>query len=219
MEVVAEAIGPETILLTVQNGVDAPGEVAARFPRATVLAARQHGFFQVEDGVVRHVGVAPSILFGPVDKGDGNAATRMLSMFTQAAIPAALSADMLADLWAKLVLVSALGAWGAATGMSAGDLKHDSIAATQLEAAMDEVAGLARLKGVTLPADIVARTLGFVSKFPDDAKPSMQRDIEAGRSSEYESLTGAVIRMADELGLDVPVHRRLDTMIRARFFG
>jgi len=143
----------------------------------------------------------------------------MLSMFTQAAIPAALSADMLADLWAKLVLVSALGAWGAATGMSAGDLKHDSIAATQLEAAMDEVAGLARLKGVTLPADIVARTLGFVSKFPDDAKPSMQRDIEAGRSSEYESLTGAVIRMADELGLDVPVHRRLDTMIRARFFG
>ena len=61
----APAVDDRTVFVTVQNGVDAPGIVAARFPGGQVIASRLHGFFEMASNAVHHVGVEPSLVLGP----------------------------------------------------------------------------------------------------------------------------------------------------------
>ncbi|MEZ5657587.1 MAG: ketopantoate reductase C-terminal domain-containing protein [Burkholderiaceae bacterium] len=66
---------------------------------------------------------------------------------------------------------------------------------------------LARARGVVLADDIVARTLAGFDKVDPGSTASMQRDIMAGRPSELDDQTGAVVRIGQELGVATPVNR------------
>jgi hypothetical protein len=76
-----------------------------------------------------------------------------------------------------------------------------------LREALQEVYGLALRAGIALPADAVARTLEFIDGLPADGTTSMQRDVLAGRPSKVGAQVGAVVRLGERLGLEVPVHR------------
>lgn len=204
------------ILVTVQNGVDAPDQVVNCFPEAAILAARVHGFFELEGSAVRHVGVKPSIHFGAWNRQDAGAAELLRATLTGAAVANSISADIRAELWEKLLLASAIGTVGAALGLTAGQIMHDKAGRAMLEAAMREIALLAAARGINLPDRCVEATLAFVAGFPPDATSSLQRDLEAHRASEFDQLPGAVLRMAGEAALDMPVHRQLMQMLFQR---
>jgi len=66
---------------------------------------------------------------------------------------------------------------------------------------------VAKASGVSLDADIIAKTLAFIDASAPDIRPSMQRDLEAGRTSELESMIGVVVRMGKQHGVPTPVLR------------
>ena len=208
------AAGPAFV--TVQNGVEAPGQVAARFPAAPVIASRVHGFFELRDGVVHHVGVEPSLAFGLTSGEGGQALDWLQGALADAAIASRHAADIQVELWRKFLLAASLGGVGAALATPAGRLRETVQGQAMLAGAMEEIVALGRARGIALGDDPVARTLGFVAGFPPEATTSMQRDLEAGRPSEYDCLTGAVLRMAHRSGLPVPVHEDIAGMIAAR---
>ena len=216
MELISTCVGPETVLVTLQNGVETPEMVAARFPGIPVLAARVHGFFEMVGDRVRHVGVEPSLAFGPIFATDQVPAQQFAAVLSRAGIAGCLSPDIMGDLWEKLTLTSAFGGVGAATGLAAGPMRADATSWALLGCAMQEVEALALSRGVKLTSGCVARTLSFVAGFPPDATSSMKRDLETGRNSEYASLTGAVIRMAAQSAVKVPAHHQIERMILAR---
>ena len=74
-----------------------------------------------------------------------------------------------------------------------------------LIACMREIKQVAEAIGISLPNDIVDKTLAFGDAQPAHTTSSLQRDIIAGRKSEMESLIGAVVRMGHAAGLEVPV--------------
>ena len=76
-----------------------------------------------------------------------------------------------------------------------------------LAEAMAEVVAVAKASGVSLDADIISKTLAFIDASAPDIRPSMQRDLEAGRMSELESLIGVVVRLGRERGVPTPVMR------------
>ncbi|OCC23447.1 hypothetical protein MB02_12635 [Croceicoccus estronivorus] len=203
-------------IVTVQNGVEAPIQVMTRFPAVPVIASRVHGFFEVRMGVVHHVGVAPSLAFGLVSQGGQEVVDLFQGVLAKCGIGHKHSTDIWRDLWEKFLLAASLGGVGTALRCDAGRIKETDEGQGMLADAMNEIAGLAEMKGIALGTDCVARTLAFVNGFPPDATTSMQRDIESGRQSEYDCLTGAVLRMARECGLDVPIHERIEQKIQAR---
>ena len=218
LDAVSLAVGPATTFVTTQNGVDTPGRVAACYPGAAILAARIHGFFELDSRTVRHVGVTPSIVLGEVREA-GTGAEKALAfcdILSGAGISARRSGDIEAELWQKFVLASALGGVGAATGLPAGPMLRDPAAWALLAEAVSEVCALAERRGVRLAPDTARRTLDFVARFPDDARTSMMRDLEAGRPSEYASLTGAVLDMAQQAGLAVPAFETIEARLKAR---
>jgi 2-dehydropantoate 2-reductase len=88
-----------------------------------------------------------------------------------------------------------------------GEYRHVPEAREVLAQAMAEVAAVAQACGVALDADIVAKTLSFIDAAAPDMRPSMQRDLEAGRMSELESLIGVVVRLGRERGVPTPMMR------------
>jgi 2-dehydropantoate 2-reductase len=65
---------------------------------------------------------------------------------------------------------------------------------------------VARARDIVLPDDIVALTLGFLENAPPGGTASMQRDVMAGRPSELETQTGAVVRLGAEAGVATPLN-------------
>lgn len=208
---------PALGVLTVQNGVEAPAMVAAALPRVQVLAGRVHGFFEMADDLVRHVGVPPSLAFGQINPAPAPApaADLLATCLTGAGIAFTRPADIAAALWEKLMLVSSIGGVGAALGLPIGAIRDDPAHAAMLRAAIAEVAAVAAAHGAALPPDCVATTLAFVGTFPAEATSSLHRDLVARRPSEFDHLTGAIPRLAARHGVPVPVH----TAIIARLAG
>jgi 2-dehydropantoate 2-reductase len=216
MQLLAGYADDPPVIVTVQNGVDAPEQVAACFPDATVLASRIHGFFEMQGTRVRHVGVEPSVHFGCWNADNPAAAEIFAGVLASSGIEHAVSCDIRNELWEKFMLASAIGGVGAALGIPAGQIMRNAEAREMLAAAMAEIARLASLRQIALPNDCFEATLQFVAGFPADVTSSLQRDLEARRPSEFNQLTGAVLRMAAEAELDVPMHRRIAQAITAR---
>jgi len=75
-----------------------------------------------------------------------------------------------------------------------------------LIALMDEVAAIARRRGVPLDDDAVAQRLAIIDELAHDATISMQRDLVAGRISELMEQSVALITNARTLGVETPIH-------------
>ncbi len=211
----APLASPRLAVLTLQNGVEAPDLVAEALRGVQVLAGRVHGFFERKGDTVRHLGVAPALAFGALTPWAEPAAARLAETLAAAGIAFTRPADMAAALWEKLVLASSLGGLGAALEMPVGAIRDNPAHAATLTAAMEEVAAVARARGVALPADCVARTLAFVGGFPAEATTSLHRDLAARRPSEFDHLTGAVPRLAAAVRVPVPVHTRIIAQLAA----
>jgi 2-dehydropantoate 2-reductase len=116
----------------------------------------------------------------------------------------ATPADIRAALWEKLLFIAPISALGAVTRMPVGAFRTVPETRALLEQAMGEIVRLAAARGVTLPADAVARTLAIVDALPAEATASMQRDLLEGRPSELDYQVGAVARLAAQSGVAAP---------------
>jgi 2-dehydropantoate 2-reductase len=185
-------------------------------PDVDVVAGRVHGFFEIEENGVRHVGVEPSLQLGSIGPRGDAAAMRIAATLDGAGVKASVSDDIRRDLWEKFVLASSIGAVAPALGATAGTIDKRRGGRALLSAVMSEIADLGRTLGVVLPEDCVEQTMRFVATFPSDATSSLQRDLEAHRTSEYDALTGAALRMAQASGLPVPSLKKVESMLRSR---
>ena len=206
-------IGPATTVLPLQNGVDAPSQLAAQLGHGSVIGGLcKIVSYIVEPGHIRHAGFEPSITFGEFNNLRTDRVERLYEVFARAGVTATIASDIKAALWTKFLFIAPFSGIGALTGKSAAAIRTESRAS--LLKAMEEVEALARAQGIDLPLDAVEKAMGTVDSLPEDATSSMQRDIAAGRPSELESQNGAVVRMAKEVGVGVPTHELIYSTLK-----
>jgi 2-dehydropantoate 2-reductase len=207
-------VGPGTSVVPLQNGVDAADQLAAHLGPDHVLGALCHMLSWVErPGEIRWIGAAPVVTLGPRRVGQGAAVEACAAALRGAGVDVRVTDAIEVALWSKLLFIAPLGAVGAVERAPAGRLRRTPRARAQLKAAMGEVAAVAAARGVVLPADAVARAMERIDALPEDAKASMQRDIEAGRPSEVYELIGAVVRLGRAAGVATPVSASLDAAL------
>lgn len=197
----------ESFVVPLQNGVEAPEQLAAALGRGRVLGGLcKIVAYVAEPGLVRHTGVAPSIAFGELD---GSATSRVeklrAALRNCRGIEIEEPPDIRSALWQKFLFIAPFSGVGAVTRMSAGVLRSVPETRRMLEAAMREVAAVAAARGVALPPDSVEKTMAFIDRMPEDSTASMQRDLMEGRPSELEFQTGSVVRLGRETGVPTPV--------------
>jgi 2-dehydropantoate 2-reductase len=203
----ARLVGPKTLVLSLQNGVEAPRQFAARFGDERVLGGVAKIFSAIESpGCIRHSGGAAVVEFGRLDNRVTDDVARLRDVFVQAGVKAKIAADLDVALWEKFLYVAPLGGVGAVTRAPVGIVRSQSGSRDVLEEAMREIWRVGRARGVGLAEDLVERGMRFVDGHPPGATTSMQRDILAGRPSELDAWNGAVVRLGAAAGVPTPVH-------------
>jgi 2-dehydropantoate 2-reductase len=204
-------LGPDTFVVPLQNGVEAPTQLAAVLGADCVLGGLCRIIAQVSaPGEIRHEGGEPYIGFGELAGGLSPRVERLQAAFARCrGVTAEALEDVRAEMWRKFLFIASASGLGAVRGAPLGLIRTLPETREMLERAMREVLDLARAYGVSLPDDAVSETLAFTDSLPAEATTSMQRDIAAGRPSELEAQSGAVVRLGREKGVPTPVHESL----------
>jgi 2-dehydropantoate 2-reductase len=200
-------VGPQTMVVPLQNGVEAPDELSRMVGSDKVLVGLC-GLMStiVEPGHIRHFGLEPFIAF----KEQNNSRTPRLEPLREAVAKAGIQAiipeDIYVRFWLKFFFITAVGGVGSVTRFPISVVRQMPTTRQLLYRAIQEIDTLAKAKGVKMPVSAVEDTMGIVDAMPSGGTTSMQRDISEGRPSELESLCGAVARIGKALGLDLPVN-------------
>jgi 2-dehydropantoate 2-reductase len=209
-------LGERTFVVPLQNGIEAPGQLASVLGAERVLGGlcRVLAFLD-GPGHIRHTGVTPYIAFGELD---GSKSDRVERLRAALAATRGVTVDVPPDIgiamWSKFLFITALGGIGALTRSPIGVLRSEPKSRELLRQALEEIQAVAVRNQVALPAETAAKTLAYIDTLPPEGTASMQRDIMEGRPSELEAQVGAVVRLGERLGVPVPVHRMIyDTLL------
>lgn len=210
-------VGDNTAVVTLQNGVEAPDQVAEVYGRETVLPGVARVLAMVEaPGVVRHIGGEGSLVLAEWDDAATPRVERIRTTLREAGILSPAPRNILGELWSKFVFITGVGGLGAVTNAPFGILRGRPGMRGQLTEAMSEIERVARARGVDLPDDVVPSTMAFLDVQPEDGTASLQRDIAAGRPSELDAWTGAVVRLGASSGTPTPVNAVLYEILSLR---
>lgn len=201
-------VGPNAVVVPVQNGVEAHDILTRALPGTAVLKGTIYvSSFLVGPAEILCKSPFCRLRVAATKPAESDAAARLVAAFAAApGIEAAISSDIDADLWRKFVLLAPFAAVACMARVAVGEVLSDPALLAELKAAMAEVVAVARARGIGLPTDIEAATFAQMRQFPGDAKPSMLEDLEAGRPLELEYLSGAIVRFGAAAGVPTPVH-------------
>jgi 2-dehydropantoate 2-reductase len=207
---IAPLLGAKGFVVPLQNGVDAPRQCVDALGVDRVVGGLCHMLsWATEPGAVKHVGAPPSFTLGAWQSPSNGRAEALVAALAQSGADARVVADFPVALWDKFLFIASFGGVAALTRLPAGEWRAVAETRSLLVAAFEEVRAVAVASGVALPAAVVDKTVAFVDALPEAATPSLQRDVVAGRPSELESLSGAVVRIGAQVGVDTPVHRAI----------
>ncbi len=203
------AVRPDTIVLSLQNGVENEDMLASvlNLP-PLMLALTQIGVALTAPGVVRFSGRG-NILFGEPDGRPSARAEIVRAALMQAGIPADIRADIQAAVWEKLAWNAGFNAVTAITRTTVAEALAVRATRDLVATAMEEVDAVATALGIPVRRRRTARVLADSTSALPDFQTSMLQDLLRGRRLEYDAITGAVVRAAERVGVAVPVNRAL----------
>ena len=203
-------VGPGTTVVPMQNGVDAADQLVSELGYENVIGGLcRIVSFVVGPGHIRHAGFKPSIIIGELDNRRSDRVEAIEQIFKRAGVEITIAADIQVALWTKFLFIASFSGIGAIANAPAGETRSDPKWRSQMITAMEEIYALAHARGIKLPPDAIETVMAGVDGLPDDATSSMQRDIAAGKPSELESQTGAVVRLAHETGVAAQTHEMI----------
>jgi len=206
-------VGPDTMVVTLQNGVDATDMVARRVGRGHVAGGVAYVAAVIgAPGFIRHTALDALI----VGELDGTMSPRLLALrdaASNAGFTFTASPDIRRDLWSKFARLSVFSGLTAATRSPVGVLRASPGLRALLEAAVDEALAVGRAMGVALDDGVRDEIFAMYHSVPPLAKSSMLEDLERGKPLELPWLSGAVVRLGREAGVPTPTHAFIETLL------
>ena len=207
-------IGPETVVLTLQNGID-NGEILAEAvgdDHVMIGSAYMEGRVS-EPGVVTQGG--PGIAaFGEMNVGISRRGENLLQRFQEAGWRVNLHENMPGMLWKKFAYIAGSAAVCAAANCVYEEMRTKPETRALIQNAVEEVLAVGRAKGAPMMSDSLAWAMDSLDRFPGQGRASMAKDFTDQRPVELEGLTGTVVRMASELGVPTPTNDFLYAILK-----
>ena len=198
------AVGPRTVIVLIQNGVDIEPPIAAAFPDNELLSSL--AFVAVGRSApwqVNHLSLG-SLIMGRYPAGVTPAAQALAAAFEEGKVPCKLTENVIGARWQKAV-------WNAVfnpISILGGVLDTNAMLRTDAEvafarSAMQEVCDVAQAAGHPQSPNLVEQMLATTRAMPA-YKSSMALDYENGRPMEIEAILGNTVRAARKLGVATP---------------
>lgn len=198
---------PDTIMLRLQNGVDNPERLRKILSQPVIAAAVYVATEMPGPGHIKHNGRGELII------GMAPQSTALAKLLSDAGVPTAVADNIDAVQWSKLINNCAYNALSAVAGIAYGEMfKVEGVPAIVTNA-VEECLAVARACGVTLPGDLLDKTLGLAATMPHQ-QSSTSQDLGRGKPSEIDFLNGFIVRKGIEHGIPTPTNHALQVMVK-----
>ena len=200
-------VGPDTLVLCLQNGIDSYQAAASAFGAEKVLPGAAYiEAARLGPGLLQQSGSVVRIAFGEIDGSDTPRARQVEEVLSAAGINTQFSQDIRATLWTKFLFIATMAGVTSLSRETMAELMPRPEWKKVVVACMREIEGVARADGIALAPDIVDNTVAYIEGDLEDMHASMHADIMAGRPLELEALNGAAIRAGQRVGVPTPIN-------------
>jgi 2-dehydropantoate 2-reductase len=209
-------LAPGTAVVSFQNGVDNERWLADEIGEEHVCGGVAYVFSTIAGpGVVEHTGGPARFVYGELDGERTDRILRLDEALSAApGVEAVLADDVRAELWRKFVFICAQAGVTATTRLPVGEIRATETTWHLYRRIMEEVAAVARARGVDLPEGTVAEWIEFARDLDPESYSSLHHDLESGGRLELDALHGSVVRHAETAGVDVPMNEAVEGMLR-----
>ena len=205
---VRPAVGPQTAVLSLQNGVIKDDLLRREFGEPAVMGGVGYVATHIaRPGVIRQIGTIQRMVFGEYDGRRSARVEALLEAALKAGIQAELSTDVRRSIWEKFVFLVGLSGTTATMRTPIGPIRANPRTRAFLLDLMKETVAVGRAHGVALPEDYAEQRLAFADTVPADMTSSLHHDLESGNPLEVEWLAGGVVKLGEQAGVATPANR------------
>lgn len=210
----APLLAPSTVVLTLQNGLGNIDVLTEKVPRNQLMAGiTGQGANILGPGRIHHAGSGETVI-GELDGAVTERLQRLVDAFTGAGLPTSATTDVQGVVWAKLLVNIAINPLTAILRVRNGRLLEIPEAVEIMREAVQEGLAVASRAGVHVPlADPWEHVLDVAVRTAAN-RSSMLQDVDRGRRTEIDALSGAVVGEGSRLGLETPVNLTLARLVR-----
>jgi 2-dehydropantoate 2-reductase len=206
-EAMRPLIGPETFVLPLQNGLEAPAQLSEILGDQHVLGGLCGLFsYVMGPGHIVHAGYDPFVKFGELDNHRSQRVELLLDTFKRAEVNAEIPPDIQVAMWMKFMFVEVFSGIGAVTRAPVGIWRSLPETRLMAELSLQEIIALATARAISLPEEALQTIMTMYDGLDPQSTASLQRDVMEGRPSELESQIGAVVRFGQEADVATPQH-------------
>jgi 2-dehydropantoate 2-reductase len=213
-------VGPSTLVIPFQNGVESVGVLTRAVGRSHVAGGTTYVSAVIsEPGVIRHTAMN-RLIFGPLEGAPRpRVLDELLDLGTSAGIDTVLSDQIAADIWAKFARLTVFSGMTAVTRCPIGPVVADPELFALLQAALRESIAVGGASQIPFAEHVFDNILRAMGEMPAGTKSSMLEDLERGRPLELPWLSGALVRIGEEVGVATPIHRLIVTLLKPHARG
>ena len=220
-ELARPLVGPDTRVITLQNGVDSVERVAPILGKEqTVGGAAYIATVIASPGVIRHTSGFATMHFGRADKKPDAVLEAFATAGKAAGCDIALSKDIEVERWEKFVFLTAMAGSTASRRSAIGPIIAKPEGLGFFRALMEEARAVGKAKGVDVGAPYIEQRMNFLAtKVEPGMKASMAHDLERGNRLELDWLNGKVAALGRELGVPTPASDTVYAALQAHRMG
>ncbi len=215
VEKIRPLIGANTMILSVQNGIDNEERIAQVVGPEPVLGAVALVSSVIEaPGVIAQTAGLGKIVFGELGGGMSTRTEWLREVFQRAGIAAEVHPDIRVALWEKFIFICGLSGVTALTRLPIGSILASPEARALLQGTMEEVEAIAQAEGIPVPGGYTSRALAAMSGLEPWARGSLYYDLAAGYRLEIETLNGTVVRLGRKHTIPTPLNFAIYAALR-----
>ena len=213
-------VGPDTVVLCLQNGIDSYQTAVQHVGQERVLPGAAYiEAGRPKPGVVTQTGQVVRIVFGELDGSDSQRGSQIRETLEGAGIPAVFTRDVQQTLWSKFLFIATMAGVTTLSRQTLAELLQRPEWRQVVLSCMGEIEKVGRATGVTLEQRIVDDTIEYMEANLEQMHASMHADIMAGRPLELEALNGAVVRAGRAAGVATPINDLIYAMLKPYVSG
>jgi 2-dehydropantoate 2-reductase len=207
-----------TVIIPLLNGIDIYERMRSELEAGLILPACTYIGVQIaSSGEIFQKGGDCSILLGSDPQASFFKPHFLFRLFDECYVDYEWFKDVSPELWRKYIFIAAFGMVMAVFNKTLGQVLETPELGEKVRAVMEEIAAVARGKGIQLPAGIVDISYRHGGDFAYDAKTSFQRDFEdRNRPDERDIFAGTILRTGAQLGIETPATRELRDLMEQR---
>ena len=214
IEQIMPILSQETKILTLQNGISNVEIISELVGEERVIAGvTNEGSTLIDIGKIRHAGRGETII-GAVDGKTPIGMRAIREIFNKVGLECKMSRDIKSLLWSKLIINVGINALSAITRLPNGKLVEYEGTKRILRDAVTEAAKIAKRKRIKLVFDDPLAKVEAVCEGTQDNFSSMLQDVLRKKRTEVEFINGVIVRLACELGIDVPTNKFLLDLVK-----